>query len=134
MVDHRTAALERGGHRPSGLPVVDDAGHPTAVVAWSDLAAVAEPARATTTVGRAARALPTGAIAREDELLSDVASRGVLRPNLDAVAVIDADGRLTGLITSSDLVLACDRSVLGLPLRIGEHRPLASALYERRTP
>ncbi|MGK8507658.1 site-2 protease family protein [Nocardia asiatica] len=123
------------GHRV--FPVVDDAGHPTAVVAWSDLAAVAEPARATTTVGRAARALPTGAIAREDEPLSDVASRAVLRPNLDAVAVIDADGRLTGLITSTDLVLACDRSALGLPLRIGERPRLPSApsaIYEGRTP
>ncbi|WP_040786462.1 site-2 protease family protein [Nocardia pneumoniae] len=120
------------GHRV--FPVVDDAGRPTAVVAWSDLAAVAEPARAGTTVGRVARALPAGAIARADEPLGDVASRVVLRPNLDAVAVVDADGRLTGLITSTDLVLACDRSALGLPLRIGERPRLPSAIDEGRTP
>ncbi|MBF6301548.1 site-2 protease family protein [Nocardia amamiensis] len=119
------------GHRV--FPVVDDAGHPIAVVAWSDLAAVAEPARTTSTVGGAARTLPAGAIAREDEPLGDVASRVVLRPNLDAIAVIDADGKLTGLITSTDLVLACDRSALGLPLRIGEGPRLSSATDEGYT-
>ncbi|WP_157107049.1 site-2 protease family protein, partial [Nocardia arthritidis] len=93
------------GHRV--FPVVDATGHPIAVVAWSDLAAVTEPARATTTVGVAARALPAAALTREDEPLSDVASRVVLRPNLDAVAVVDADGKLTGLFTATDLVLAC---------------------------
>ncbi len=117
------AALLRSDAADSGhrvFPVVDDTGHPVAVVAWSDLAAVTAPARATTTVGSAARALPAGALAREDEPLIDVASRVVLRPNLDAVAVVGADGRLTGLITSTDLVLACDRSALGLPPR-GRH-------------
>ncbi|WP_159844095.1 site-2 protease family protein [Nocardia sp. CY41] len=114
------AALLRSDATASGhsvFPVVDASGHPVAVVAWSDLAAVAEPARATTTVGDAARALPGVALAREEELVSDVASRVVLRPNLDAVAVVDADARLTGLITSTNLVLACDRSALGLPAR-----------------
>ncbi|MGQ4600580.1 site-2 protease family protein [Nocardia sp. R6R-6] len=120
------------GHRV--FPVVDGAGHPIAVVAWSDLAAVAESARATTPVGRAARSLPAGAIAREDEPLGDVASRAVLRPNLDAVAVVDAAGTLMGLITSTDLVLACDRSALGLPLRISGRQRLPSVIDERSTP
>lgn len=128
------AALLRSDATASGhrvFPVVDASGHPVAVVAWSDLAAVAEPARATTTVGDAARALPAVALAREQELVSDVASRVVLRPNLDAVAVVDADGRLIGLITSTDLVLACDRSALGLPAR---PRPVQPPLREGPQP
>ncbi|MEV6391511.1 site-2 protease family protein [Nocardia xishanensis] len=131
------AALLRSDAADSGhrvFPVVDDTGHPVAVVAWSDLAAVAAPARTTTTVGSAARALPAGALAREDEPLIDVASRVVLRPNLDAVAVVGEDGRLIGLITSTDLVLACDRSALGLPPR-GRHRTgHPSATSEGNTP
>ncbi|WP_280247922.1 site-2 protease family protein [Nocardia abscessus] len=121
------------GHRV--FPVVDDSGHPIAVVAWSDLAAITEAARAATTVGRAARPLPAGALARECEPLGDVASRAVLRPNLDAVAVVDADGRLTGLVTSTDLVLACDRSALGLPVRGGNRQTgFPSAIEERSMP
>lgn len=120
------------GHRV--FPVVDPDGHPVAVAAWSDLAAVTEPARATTTVGVAARALPPAALAWEDEPLSDVASRVVLRPNLDAVAVVDAHGKLTGLLTATDLALACDRSALGLPLRAGHRGAFPSVGTDRATP
>ncbi|MEU7769559.1 site-2 protease family protein [Nocardia sp. NPDC049190] len=119
------------GHRV--FPVVDDAGHPVAVVAWSDLAAVAEASRPTTTVGTAARALPTGALAREDEPLGDVASRVILRPNSDAIAVVDETGRLTGLITPTDLALACDRSALGLPPGSGRHSPQSASTIDKRS-
>ncbi|MET9492950.1 hypothetical protein [Nocardia sp. NPDC006630] len=54
-----------------------------------------------------------------DDLLATVASRVVLRPNLDAIAVVvDGAGRLTGLLTATDLALACDRSALELPFRV----------------
>ncbi|MEU6562739.1 site-2 protease family protein [Nocardia nova] len=97
------------------FPVVDVSGHPTGVLAWSDLTRTAASARATTTVHSVARALRPAALAGQDELLADVATRVVLRPRLDAVAVVDPSGRLSGLITATDLTTACDRSALGLP-------------------
>jgi|GEM_PF-1562982 len=62
-------------------------------------------------------AAAVGTIAHEDDLLADAATRVVLRPKLDAIAVVDRVGRLTGMITATDLVTACDRSALRLPLR-----------------
>ncbi|WP_330180549.1 site-2 protease family protein [Nocardia sp. NBC_01503] len=98
------------------FPVVDAANHPVGVVAWSDLAAVPEPARATTRLADVTRKLVPAAIANADEPLADLATRVVLRPNLDAVAVVNIAGHLIGLVTATDLALACDRSALGLPI------------------
>ncbi|WP_067537032.1 site-2 protease family protein [Nocardia crassostreae] len=98
------------------FPVTDHAGHPIGVLAWSDLSALPESVRHTARLGRIARPLPPGAIANADERLADVAARAVLRPNLDAVAVVDIGGHLTGVVTATDLILACDRSALGLPI------------------
>lgn len=103
------------GHRV--FPVVDPDGGPTGVLAWSDVAAVPERARATVTSGGVARRVPAAAIAHPGEPLADLASRIVLRPNLDAVLVIDDASRLVGMLTATDIVLACDRSALGLPTR-----------------
>ncbi len=99
------------------FPVVDDADRPAAILAWSDLTRIPESARAATKVSAVARRLPPGSIAYEDDLLADAATRVVLRPKLDAIAVVDRIGRLTGMITATDLVTACDRSALGLPIR-----------------
>ncbi|WP_375336148.1 site-2 protease family protein [Nocardia sp. SYP-A9097] len=71
------------------FPVVDAAGHPGGVLAWSDLAAIPEPARPSTRLGDIARHVPAAAIAAPDDLLADVAARIILRPNLDAVLVVD---------------------------------------------
>ncbi|GAB4585574.1 site-2 protease family protein [Nocardia sp. IFM 10818] len=98
------------------FPVTDRTGHPIAVLAWSDVAALPESARHTTRVADIARRLPPGAIAGPDERLADVAARAVLRPHLDALAVADAGGPLLGIVTATDLILACDRSALGLPI------------------
>ncbi|WP_063820457.1 site-2 protease family protein [Nocardia aobensis] len=111
------------GHRV--FPVVDALGHPIGVVAWSDLTATAVPARETTLVRSVARPLRAVAIVGRDDLLADVATRVVLRPKLDAVAVVDRFGRLTGLITATDLVTACDRSALGLPVGRPAHQGTA---------
>ncbi|UFS97928.1 site-2 protease family protein [Nocardia huaxiensis] len=98
------------------FPVIDDAGRPFAVLAWSDVVAVPEKIRATADLAELARRLPPTAIVGADEPLAEVATRVLLRPNLDAVAVVDPVGRLAGLVTATDLTLACDRSALGLPI------------------
>ncbi|RDI68291.1 site-2 protease family protein [Nocardia pseudobrasiliensis] len=103
------------GHRV--FPVVDLDGHPLAVLAWSDVVAVPAATRATTQISGVARRLPPGGILAEDGLLADAATRVVLRPSLDAIAVVDPAGRLTGIVTATDLATACDRSALGLPIR-----------------
>lgn len=100
------------------FPVVDTAGRPFGILAWSDLAAIPEPARPLTRLGTIARRIPPAAIAGPDDLLADVASRVMLRPNHDAVVVVDSTGHLTGMLTATDLVLACDRSALGLSTHI----------------
>ncbi|MEC3918692.1 site-2 protease family protein [Nocardia sp. CDC160] len=98
------------------FPVVDAAGRPFGVLAWSDLAAIPESQRPTVELASLARKLTPAAVARPDELLSDVMCRVMLRPNLDAIVVVDLAGRLIGLLTTTDLVLAADRSALGLPV------------------
>jgi len=109
------------GH--SIFPVVDAVGHPIGVVAWSDLTTTAVPARDTTFLRSVARPLRTAAIVGQDDLLADVATRVVLRPKLDAITVVDPAGRLTGVVTATDLATACDRSALGLPAGSAATRP-----------
>ncbi len=104
----------RGGFRI--FPVVDATGHPIGVLAWSDLAATAVRSRDTTALHSVARPLRAAAIAGPDDLLADVATRIVLRPKLDAIAVVDTSGHLTGIVTATDVTTACDRSALGLPV------------------
>lgn len=103
------------GHRV--FPVLDRYGHPFAVLAWADILRTPENRRETLPLTAVARTLPPTAIVTEDTLVADVVSRVVLRPNLDAVAVVDTAGRLTGLVTATDLALACNRSALGLPIQ-----------------
>lgn len=102
------------GHRV--FPVVDAHGEPVGILAWRDLLSIPEPRRATTRLGSAARSLPASARARPDELLGTVATRTVLRPDVDAVTVVDERGRLIGVLTATDLTTACQRSALGLPI------------------
>ncbi|KZM74704.1 site-2 protease family protein [Nocardia terpenica] len=115
VTDLLHSTIPTSGHRI--FPVVDHGDRPIAVLAWSDLARVRARARTTTTLSAAGRPLPRGAIVGVDDLLADAATRVVLRPALDAVAVVDAVGRLCGIVTATDLITACDRSALGLPLR-----------------
>jgi Zn-dependent protease len=105
------------GHRV--FPVTDSAGRPVGVLSWSDLTALPAAARPTTAVRAVARALPPAARAAGDELLSTVASRVVLRPDFDVITAVDTHERLVGLVTATDLTLACYRSALGL----SAHRP-----------
>lgn len=99
------------------FPVVNAAGEPVAMLAWADIVAVRPQARTLTRIGSLAHRLPVGARASEDELLADVTARVVLRPDYDAVTAVDGRGRLVGLVTATDLALACHRSALGLPVR-----------------
>jgi Zn-dependent protease/CBS domain-containing protein len=103
------------GH--SVFPLIDDAGHPIALLAWSDLSRTSPAARATAQLSALARRLPPAAVVHEDDVLADAATRVLLRPALDALAVVDAVGRLTGIVTATDLVTACNRSTLGLAVR-----------------
>ncbi|MVU78365.1 CBS domain-containing protein [Nocardia sp. ET3-3] len=97
------------------FPVVDAEGRPHAVLAWADLLRPRTPIQAGTTLAELARPLAPAAIAGTDARVADVIARIVLRPSLDAIAVVDTTGRLAGLVTATDLALVCDRSALGLP-------------------
>ncbi|WP_063008648.1 hypothetical protein [Nocardia kruczakiae] len=90
-----------------------------------DRCGTAVSARDTTLLRSVARPLRAAAIVGRDDLLADVATRVVLRPKLDAAAGVDPSGRLTGVITATDLVTACDRSALGLP--VGRPAPQGTA-------
>lgn len=103
------------GHRV--FPVVDADRSPVGVLAWSDLVRVPASVRATTRLATLARPLPPAAIVDADELLGNAATRVVLRPELDAIAVVDARHRVIGIVTATDLATACHRSALGLSAR-----------------
>lgn len=115
------------------FPVVDTAGRPVGVLSWTDLTAIPAAGRATALVGGVARPLPAGARAREDDLLSTAATRAVLRPDLDVIAVVDNLGRVTGVITASDLTRACQRSALGLPVHAADPRPRRVPVHDHRS-
>ncbi|WP_026342808.1 site-2 protease family protein [Nocardia sp. BMG111209] len=102
------------GHRI--FPVVDDTGRPFAIAAWPDLARVPEQARPVTSMATIGRRLPRGAIVTATTPLADAVTRIVLRPELDAITVVDEQGRLIGIVTATDMAAACDRSALGLPV------------------
>lgn len=102
------------------FPVVNAGGAPVALLSWADLIAVRPPARPLTRIGSLGHRVPAGARASEDELLADVTARVVLRPDCDAVTVVGDRGQLVGLVTATDLALACHRSALGLPVRRSE--------------
>ncbi|WP_067822170.1 site-2 protease family protein [Nocardia inohanensis] len=103
------------------FPVVDAEGRPVAVLAWSDLSALPAGRRTEAHLGEVARKLPRAAITTAAERLSDLMCRIVLRPNLDAAVVVDEYGRLTGILTATDLILAADRSALSLPVALPAH-------------
>ncbi|MBH0781723.1 site-2 protease family protein [Nocardia bovistercoris] len=96
------------------FPVVDADGRPVAVLSWSDVLRMPEVSGGPASVRAIARPLPSGSLVGEDVLLRDVVSRAVLRPNLDLLAAIGPDGRLTGMMTSTDLTTTCQRTALGL--------------------
>ncbi|MGZ4543561.1 MAG: site-2 protease family protein [Mycobacteriaceae bacterium] len=114
-VEHFLRATVSGSHHRL-FPVVDGQGLPNGVVSLADLSRVPPESRSTTSVGSIARALPAPAYAHRDDLLATVATKVILRPGLDLVAVVD-DSRLTGIVTATDLVHACDRTALGLYVR-----------------
>ncbi|MFD7845281.1 site-2 protease family protein [Nocardia sp. NPDC059764] len=97
------------------FPVVDADGRPRAILAWADLLRPRTAVHPGLRVSELARPLQPAAIAGLDAPLGDVIARIVLRPDLDAIAVVNPDGRLAGVVTATDLALACDRSALGLP-------------------
>lgn len=109
------AVAARGSHHRV-FPVVDDGHRPTGVVSLSDLTPVPEGERTVVAVADRARPLPAAARVPADASLAEVASRVLLRPGLDLVAVVSGE-RLVGIVTATDLVRACDRSALGLPIR-----------------
>ncbi|NEW55044.1 CBS domain-containing protein [Nocardia cyriacigeorgica] len=115
VADLLTSTVPDTGHQV--FPVVDMNGCPVGVVGWADLIAIPRPERAKSMVSEVARPLPARARAHDNDTLSDVAARVVLRPDLDVIAVVDWAGRITGLITATDVAQACRRSELGLPVR-----------------
>ncbi|WP_083865571.1 site-2 protease family protein [Nocardia brevicatena] len=115
IADFLASPAAETGHQV--FPAIDADGRPTGVLAWSDLTRLPRSARQAATVRSIARPLSVGARTRENALLRDVVSHAVLRPDLDLVAVVDAAGRLTGVVTATDLTVACQRNVLGLPVQ-----------------
>ncbi|MFD6355039.1 site-2 protease family protein [Nocardia tengchongensis] len=97
------------------FPVVDADGRPCAVLAWADLLRPRTRVHPGLRVSELARPLRPAAIAGIDAPLGDAIARTVLRPSLDIIAVVHPNGRLAGVVTATDLALACDRSALGLP-------------------
>jgi len=94
------------------FPVIDPAGRPLAVVALSDLTRVPTRDRGNVSIS---------SVVDGNELLATTAARAILRPGVDLIAVLD-NGRLAGIVTSTDLIRACDRSALGLPVHGHEVR------------
>lgn len=107
-------ASEVPDSRHQVFPVVDSSGHPMGVLAWSDLVAVPPSKRQQFQVSRFARPLPARARAHADDRLSEAAAAVALRPDLDVIAVVDSEERVIGVVTATDVALACRRSELGL--------------------
>lgn len=95
------------------FPVVDRSGRPVGVFSLHDLVDAGDRLGP---VAALARALPDTARVRPDARVETVVSTAVLRPGLDLLAVVDADGRLVGIVTATDLQRVCERTSLGLPL------------------
>ncbi|MCL2532807.1 MAG: site-2 protease family protein [Nocardiaceae bacterium] len=105
------ATVSRMHHRR--FPVVDSSGRPVGVLAVHDLTKTHE---RTGPVADLARPLPDAARVPPDTRVETVLSTAALRPDDGLLAVVDPSGRLIGIVTSTDLRRACERSSLGLPL------------------
>ncbi|RVW00208.1 site-2 protease family protein [Rhodococcus xishaensis] len=103
--------LPRLRHRT--FPVVDRSDRPVGVLSLQDLTHAADRAGV---IGGLARPLADEARIRPDARVETVISTAVLRPGMDLLAVVDASGRLVGIVTATDLRRVCERTSLGLPL------------------
>lgn len=106
-----TGVLPRLRHHT--FPVVDDAYRPVGVLSLRDLTRAGD---RTKPVARLAGPLPDTARVHPDARVETVISTAMLRPGLDLLAVVDASGRLVGVVTATDLRRVCERTSLGLPL------------------
>lgn len=98
-------------HRHSAFPVVRPDGSPAGLVTLDRVGALASASRATTPVGRIARPVAEVVTTRPDEPVVELVER--FQPGSGRRAlVIDEDGRLVGIVTSSDVerALAVGRS------------------------
>ncbi|MDH6282484.1 Zn-dependent protease/CBS domain-containing protein [Rhodococcus sp. LBL1] len=95
------------------FPVVDESYRPVGVLSLRDLTRAGD---RTGSVAGLARPLPDTARVHPDARVETVISTAVLRPGLDLLAVVGADGRLVGIVTATDLRRVCERTSLGLPL------------------
>ncbi|GAB2644507.1 site-2 protease family protein [Prescottella soli] len=95
------------------FPVVDGSYRPVGVLSLRDLTRAGD---RTGPVADLARPLPDTARVHPDARVETVLSTAVLRPGLDLLAVVDAGGRLVGIVTATDLRRVCERTSLGLPL------------------
>jgi Zn-dependent protease len=100
------------GHRV--FPVIDAEDRPVGVVTLPALARLPESTRARATIGAVATPLPPATVMSPDDRITDALTATMLRPGPGIIAVVDASGRLVGLVAAADLQDACDRSALGL--------------------
>lgn len=105
-----TGVLPRLRHHT--FPVVDDSYRPVGVLSLRDLTRAGD---RTGRVADLARPLPDTARVHPEARVETVISTAVLRPGLDLLAVVDAGGRLLGIVTATDLRRVCERTSLGLP-------------------
>jgi len=108
------------GLRHHTFPVVDRSGRPLGVLSLQDLTRTRDRSGA---VAGLARPLADEARVHPDARVETVLATALLRPGLDLIAVVDADGHLVGIVTATDLRRVCERTSLGLPIG----RPSAGA-------
>ncbi len=101
------------GLRHHTFPVVDRFGRPVGVLSLQDLTRARDRSGA---VAGLARPLADGARVHPDARVENVLATAVLRPGLDLITVVDADGHLVGIVTATDLRRVCERTSLGLPI------------------
>jgi CBS domain-containing protein len=88
----------------TGVPVVDDTGKPLGMASFRDLLAVKTPGRVFERMTRPAVSVPESATI-------DDAARVLAEHGIHRVVVTGADGKVTGMVSSLDLI----RGLVGMP-------------------
>ncbi|HRC54641.1 MAG: CBS domain-containing protein [Myxococcales bacterium] len=94
------------------LPVVDDRGHLVGVLSERDVSRALASGRAHTVEDIMVRDMVT----TRPETAAHVAARTLVDRQIGSLLVVDAAGKLVGVVTQTDYVELARRALLGLPL------------------